>query len=97
MFVRDVLSTTPCRPTLQPMPEFTEPPLLLPKWAAPCEPLPVGFLRGTAPVLMDVSGTMHPARRGQFLRVKACVCQLLEPEGGAGARSRRNRFPCKHV
>jgi hypothetical protein len=65
------------------MPEFVEPPMLLPKWAAPCELLPVGFLRGTAPVLiMDVSGTMHPARRGQFLRVKKCVCQLLEPTGG---------------
>ncbi|WIA16292.1 hypothetical protein OEZ85_012995 [Tetradesmus obliquus] len=69
-------------PVPQPMPDFVEPPMVLPKWAAPCEPLPVGFLRGTAPVLiMDVSGTMHPARRGQFLRVKKCVCQLLEPEG----------------
>ncbi|KAF6255522.1 hypothetical protein COO60DRAFT_203539 [Scenedesmus sp. NREL 46B-D3] len=54
-------------PVPQPMPPFVEPPMVLPSWAAPCEPLPVGFLRGSAPVLvMDVSGTMHPARRGQF-------------------------------
>lgn len=74
---------TPCGAVFQPMPEYVEPPLVLPSWAAPCEPLPVGFLRGTAPVLiMDVSGTMHPARRGQFLRVNNCVCELLEPHGG---------------
>jgi hypothetical protein len=66
----------------QPLPELVEPPVVLPVWAAPREPLPVGFLRGTAPILiMDVSGTMHPARRGRFLRLKHCVAQLLEPDG----------------
>ncbi len=38
-------------------PTWDPPPLRLPRWTAPCEPRPVGFLRGTAPILIiDVSG-----------------------------------------
>lgn len=67
---------------VQELPVWQEPPLTAPSFVAPCEPKPVGFLRGCGPVLiMDVSGTMHPARRGQFHRVKSCVSQLLQPQG----------------
>ena len=58
----------PCEP-LEPLPEFVapamealppKPPLPVPKmpcWVPPCEPRPIGFLRGVAPVLIvDVSG-----------------------------------------
>jgi hypothetical protein len=69
-------------PELQEVPEFQEPPLHVPTWSPPCEPQPVGFLRGCGPLLiMDVSGTMHPARRGMLPRVKACVASLLTPNG----------------
>jgi hypothetical protein len=69
-------------PVLQPLPAFSEPPLVVPKWVPPCEPFPIGFMRGAAPLLiMDVSGTMHPAQRGQIHRVKSCVAGLLTPTG----------------
>ena len=69
-------------PVLQLLPVLSEPPLVVPKWVPPCEPLPIGFLRGAAPLLiMDVSGTMHPAQRGQIHRVKSCVAGLLTPTG----------------
>jgi hypothetical protein len=43
-----------------PLPQWTGPRLDLPKWMPPCEPRPIGFLRGTAPVLIiDVSGTVR--------------------------------------
>jgi hypothetical protein len=75
-------------PELQEVPEFKEPPLHVPTWSPPCEPQPVGFLRGCGPLLiMDVSGTMHPARRGMLPRVKACVASLLTPNGEWGAGS----------
>eukprot|EP00967_Tisochrysis_lutea_P048737 scaffold59609_cov21-Tisochrysis_lutea.AAC.2 len=52
------------------------------EWMPPCEPRPVGFMRGTAPVLLlDVSGTMNPAQRGKVNQVKACACELLHPDG----------------
>eukprot|EP00983_Pelagomonas_calceolata_P083986 1156271-Pelagomonas_calceolata.AAC.12 len=57
-------------------------PLQTIEWMPPCEPRPVGFMRGTAPVLLlDVSGTMNPAQRGKVNQVKACACELLHPDG----------------
>jgi len=82
---------------LEELPEFVVPEQLpLPTWEAPpppktiewmppCEPRPVGFMRGTAPVLLlDVSGTMNPAQRGKVNQVKACACELLHPDGELG-------------
>lgn len=72
-------------PEEQMMPVWDAAPCVPPKWVPPCEPRPVGFLRGCGPVLVfDVSGTMHPARQGQFLRMRQCVAELLHPQGGPG-------------
>jgi len=72
-------------PEEQPLPDWTPPALVLPRYMPPLEPQPIGFLRGSRPVvILDVSGTMHPNRRGQFPRVKACVSQLMEPDGEEG-------------
>ena len=39
------------------LPAWEPPPQRLPRWVPPCEPRPIGFLRGMAPVLIiDVSG-----------------------------------------
>ncbi len=70
-------------PEEQMMPMWQPAPCVPPKWVPPCEPRPVGFLRGGGPVLVfDVSGTMHPARQGQFVRMRQCVAELLHPQGG---------------
>eukprot|EP00798_Chlamydomonas_sp_ICE-L_P032321 gene32321-16892_t len=63
------------------VPEWQAPIFRAPQWAPPKEPRPVGFIRGTAPVIvMDVSGTMNPRINGRFLDLKECVCELLEPD-----------------
>lgn len=73
-------------PMLLESPQYVEPPQFVPQWAAPCEPRPVGFLRGTAPLLIcDVSGTMNSRQQGRFREMKRCAVDLLDPEGkGAG-------------
>lgn len=54
----------------------------IPTFQHPCEPRPVGFLRGRAPViLIDVSGTLAPVLRGRFLDELAAAIALLGPEG----------------
>lgn len=64
------------------MPTYTEPQQYVPSWRAPREPRPVGFLRGSAPVIMcDVSGTMHPRQQGRFKDMKRCATELLDPNG----------------
>ncbi|KAG2495930.1 hypothetical protein HYH03_005861 [Edaphochlamys debaryana] len=69
-------------PTPLPEPVYEAPPAYVPAWASPTEPRPVGFLRGTAPVVIcDVSGTMHPRQQGQFRQMKKCAVELLDPEG----------------
>ncbi|GIM02641.1 hypothetical protein Vretimale_7428, partial [Volvox reticuliferus] len=69
-------------PPLLESPVYVEPPQFVPQWASPCEPRPVGFLRGTAPLLIcDVSGTMHPRQQGRFRDLKRCAVDLLDPEG----------------
>ncbi len=68
---------------LVPLPIWVPPKLNLPKWMPPCEPRPVGFLRGTAPILIiDVSGTMNPRINGKFKEMKACACEMLDPVVG---------------
>lgn len=68
---------------MQVLPELVEPPLLLPSWVPPQPPPPIGFIAGCAPLLLlDVSGSMHPARQGQLLRVKQCCHALLDPTEG---------------
>ncbi|KAG1678269.1 hypothetical protein FOA52_013890 [Chlamydomonas sp. UWO 241] len=70
-------------PSARELPEWTQPQARLPSWMPPCEPRPVGFLRGTAPVLiLDVSGTMNPRINGRFREMKDVVCSLLDPESG---------------
>lgn len=46
----------------------------VPNWVPPSEPRPIGFMRGTAPVLIiDVSGTMNPRQvRGQPPASRPC-------------------------
>ncbi|GAX82053.1 hypothetical protein CEUSTIGMA_g9481.t1 [Chlamydomonas eustigma] len=68
---------------LLPIPIWVPPKMDIPKWVPPREPRPIGFLRGTAPILIiDVSGTMNPRINGKFKEMKACVCELLDPTGG---------------
>lgn len=63
-------------------PTWTPPVLKVPSWCPPCEPGPIGFMRGTAPVLiLDVSGTMNPRQRGKFPTMIECACELLHPQG----------------
>lgn len=70
-------------PALLSDPEWEEPDASLPEWQLPLEPLPMGFMRGVAPlVIMDVSGTMSPTMRGLFLHMKECVAQVLDPDQG---------------
>ncbi|GFR44718.1 hypothetical protein Agub_g6041 [Astrephomene gubernaculifera] len=69
-------------PTPQDFPTYTAPPQVVPAWAPPCEPRPVGFLRGAAPVVIcDVSGTMNPRQQGRFREMKRCAMEFLDPEG----------------
>lgn len=69
-------------PAMKAMPQWSPAPLKTPSWCPPCEPRPIGFMRGTAPVLIiDVSGTMNPRQRGKFPDMKECVCELLHPQG----------------
>ncbi|GLC39630.1 hypothetical protein PLESTM_000919800 [Pleodorina starrii] len=83
-FPHDTLEELPVYlpPALLDPPVYEEPPQFVPVWAPPCEPRPVGFLRGTAPVLLcDVSGTMNPRQQGRFRDMKRCAVDLLDPEG----------------
>ncbi|KXZ50585.1 hypothetical protein GPECTOR_16g760 [Gonium pectorale] len=69
-------------PAPLPAPAYVEPAREVPDWRPPCEPRPVGFLRGSAPVVIcDVSGTMHPRQQGRFRDMKRCAVELLDPEG----------------
>lgn len=66
-----------------PLPTIELPTIVLPKYQPPRVPSKIGFLAGSAPVLIfDVSGTMHPARRGQFHHMKDCLTELLDPTQG---------------
>lgn len=66
-----------------PLPAYEEPQQHVPSWVPPSEPRPIGFLRGTAPVIIcDVSGTMNPRQQGRFREMKRCAVELLDPEGG---------------
>ncbi|MEW5317598.1 MAG: hypothetical protein WDW38_008883 [Sanguina aurantia] len=65
-------------PARMELPEWRAPVQRLPQWVPPCEPGPIGFLRGTCPVLIvDVSGTMNPKQRGRFNDMKSCSVRLL--------------------
>lgn len=69
-------------PAQMELPEWRAPVQRLPQWVPPCEPGPIGFMRGTCPVLIvDVSGTMNPKQRGRFKDMKACSVRLLHAEG----------------
>jgi hypothetical protein len=64
------------------VPQWSPPILNLPSWRPPCEPRPIGFLRGTAPVvIIDVSGTMNPVHQGRFREMQQCAQELLAPNG----------------
>lgn len=64
-------------------PSWSEPSFTAPSWMPPCEPRPIGFLRGSAPALiLDVSGTMNPRQNGKFRDMKRCAVELLDPESG---------------
>lgn len=55
----------------------------VPVFQPPREPRPVGFVRGRAPLLIiDVSGTLSPRLRGQFVAEVAAAAQLLSPQDG---------------
>jgi hypothetical protein len=58
----------------------------------------VGFLRGSAPVIvMDVSGTMNPKQQGRFREMKRCAAELLSSEGKARACAwHRRPVPVAH-
>lgn len=65
-------------------PEMTPwaPTVRIPTFQPPCEPRPVGFLRGKAPViLIDVSGTLSPVLRGRFRDELAAATALLGFDG----------------
>ncbi len=70
-----------------PLPAYVEPQQHVPSWVPPSEPRPIGFLRGTAPVIIcDVSGTMNPRQQGRFREMKRCAVELLDPEGRLGGQ-----------
>ncbi|EFJ42702.1 hypothetical protein VOLCADRAFT_97128 [Volvox carteri f. nagariensis] len=80
-------------PAFLDLPVYVEPPQYVPQWAPPCEPRPVGFLRGAAPVLIcDVSGTMNPRQQGRFRDMKRCTVDLLDPEGSRNGSPECSRF-----
>jgi hypothetical protein len=58
------------------------PAVRIPTFQPPCEPRPVGFLRGKAPVIIiDVSGTLSPILRGRFADEVAAAVALLDFDG----------------
>lgn len=65
-----------------PLPQFVQSSITIPNWVPPQIPKPIGFISSSAPVIIfDVSGTLHPARGGQFESMKSCVSDLLDSHG----------------